>query len=187
MNEDAPEDVYWSTDKTIRVVNGDPSLPRRQPQALAGQAAREYAALSAVLHEDVGRVTARVHDSGIARHFPLATIRIPARFLRKSTVIAANEITHLLSQGWVSQVLKEGLASFLQARFGEQQGWPNYRRTLHDAERYWLRESESAHTLTDADKDAPRHIQFGGFMGAVVGRGEISGRSRSLYARDLSN
>lgn len=29
VNEDAPGDVYWSTDKTIRMVNGDPSLPRR--------------------------------------------------------------------------------------------------------------------------------------------------------------
>ena len=133
VNEDAPGDVYWSTDKMICVVNGDPSLPRRQLQALAGQAAREYAALRAVLHQDVGRVTVRIHDAGIARHFPPATIRIPTRLLRKSTVIAAHEITHLLAQGWASQVLKEGLASYLQARFGEQQGWPNYWRTLHDA------------------------------------------------------
>ena len=81
----------------VCLVNGDPSLPRRQLQALAGQAAREYLALRAVLHGDVGWVTVRVHDSGIARHFPLATIRIPARLLRRSTVIAANEITHLLS------------------------------------------------------------------------------------------
>jgi len=142
-NEDAPGDVFWSTDKSIRVVNGGPSLPHRQLQALAGQAAREYAALRAVLGEDVGRVTVWVHDSGIARHFPPATIRIPTRLLRKSTVITAHEITHLLSQGWASQVLKEGLASYLQARFGGQRGWPNYRRTLHGAARYWLRESES--------------------------------------------
>ena len=151
-NEDAPGDVFWSTDKTIRVVNGGPSLPHRQLQALAGQAAREYAALRAVLGEDVGRVTVRVHDSGIARHFPPATIRIPTRLLRKSTVITAHEITHLLSQGWASQVLKEGLASYLQARFGEQRGWPNYRRTLHGAARYWLRESESVHGLADAER-----------------------------------
>ena len=69
-NEDAPGDVFWSTDKTIRVVNGGPSLPHRQLQALAGQAAWKYAALRAVLHEDVGRVTVRIHDAGIARHFP---------------------------------------------------------------------------------------------------------------------
>ncbi|MGB0555222.1 MAG: hypothetical protein ACPGQV_22085 [Alphaproteobacteria bacterium] len=79
--------------------------------------------------EDVGRVTVRVHDSGIARHFPPATIRISSRLLRKSTVITAHEIIHLLSQGWASQVLKEGLAIYLQARFGEQRGWPNYPRT----------------------------------------------------------
>jgi hypothetical protein len=100
---------------------------------LAGQAVREYAALRAVLHEDVGRITVRIHDAGIARHFPPATIRIPTQLLRKSTVIAAHEITHLLSQGWASQVLKEGLASYLQARFVEQQGWPNCRCTLHGA------------------------------------------------------
>ena len=37
-------------------------------------------------------------------------------------------------------------------RFGEQQGWPNYRRTLHDVARYWLRESESALTLAGAER-----------------------------------
>ena len=74
----------------ICMVNGDPSLLRRQLQALAGQAVREYAALRAVLHEDVGRVTVRIHDARIARYFPPATIRIPTPLLRKSTVIAAH-------------------------------------------------------------------------------------------------
>tara|TARA_E500000331_G_C16741725_1_gene491274 strand:- start:203 stop:439 length:237 start_codon:yes stop_codon:yes gene_type:complete len=78
------------------VVNGGPSLPHRQLEALAVQAAREYSALRAVLGEDIGRATVRVHDSGITRHFPPATIRISTRLLQKSTVITAHEITHLL-------------------------------------------------------------------------------------------
>ena len=78
-----------------------------------------------------------VRDKGNARHKPPATIFIPSRQIAKGHAITAHEIAHLLTQGWASLVLKEGLAVYVQFRMGEQQGWPNYRRSVHAAARHW--------------------------------------------------
>ena len=107
-------------------------------QRLADQAAREREALIVYLGNDVGPITLVVRGKGIARHKPPATILIPAKQVAKKYAITAHEITHLLTQGWASRVLKEGLAVYTQYRFGEQQGWPNYRRSVHAAARRWI-------------------------------------------------
>ncbi|GEM_PF-1544167 len=107
-------------------------------QRLADQAAREREALIVYLGNDVGPITLVVRGKGIARHKPPATIFIPVRLIAKSTAITAHETTHLLTQGWASRVLKEGLAVYTQYRLGEQQGWPNYRRSVHAAARRWI-------------------------------------------------
>lgn len=140
-NPSAPVTIE-SADQRIRVLNYDRALNRGQLERLAAQAAREYAALGALLGTDVGPITVRVRNSGIGRHFPPAAIRIPSRLIRKSTAITAHEITHLLSQGWANRVLKEGLATYLQNRLGEQNGWPNYRRSVHGAARHWGRKRD---------------------------------------------
>ena len=142
-----------SADKTVRVVNHDPKLGSQQLERLAGQAAREYALLRQAFGKDVGRVTVEVRDRGVGRHRPPATILIPSRLIRTSRAITAHEITHLLAQGWASAVLKEGLAVYAQARFGEQRGWPNNGRPIHRSARRW-RNMPDVGVRTPADADA---------------------------------
>jgi hypothetical protein len=141
-----------STDRMICAMNRDPDISRQQIQALADQAVRERTALVGFLGNDVGPIAVIVRDKGNAFHKPPATIHIPSRLIRKSHAITAHEITHLLTQGWASRVLKEGLAVYAQQRFGEQQGWPNYRRSVHAAARHWLSDKRVAiRTLEDAE------------------------------------
>ena len=91
--ETTREAAYPSADKTVRVVNHDPSLghdPKlgpRQLERLAGQAAREYALLRQAFGKDVGRITVEVRDRGVGRHRPPATILIPSRLIRTSRAI----------------------------------------------------------------------------------------------------
>jgi len=80
---------------------------------------------------DVGAVTVRLRPKGVARHMPPAAIVIPARLVNDGRVITAHEITHLLTQGWASVLLKEGLAVYAQDKVGERKGWPNEGRNVH--------------------------------------------------------
>lgn len=49
-------------------------------------------------------------------------------------------------------VLKEGLAVYVQFHLGEQQGWPNYRRSVHAAARHWIGNNATAiRSSTDAE------------------------------------
>ncbi len=145
----------------ICAVNHDPDISLRQIESLADQAARERTALVHFFGNDIGPVTVSVRDKGNAFHKPPSTIHIPSRLIRKSHAITAHEITHLLTQGWASRVLKEGLAVYAQQRFGEQQGWPNYRHTVHAAARRWMSDNPVAiRTLGDAET-ALRNAQPG--------------------------
>ena len=142
-----------SGDKMICTHNRDEDVTKQRIRALTEQAARERRTLVAYLGNDVGQVTMVVREKGIAHHRPPASIYIPTRLIVKDHAITAHEITHLLTQGWASQVLKEGLAVHVQYRFGEQQGWPNYRRTVRAAARHWRNDPGLAvHTPNDADR-----------------------------------
>ncbi|MDP6391041.1 MAG: hypothetical protein QF654_14180 [Alphaproteobacteria bacterium] len=163
--------AFLSADRTVRVVNHDPKLRSQQLERLAGQAAREYTALRRAFGKDVGRITVEVRDRGVGRHFPPATIHIPSRLIRKSRAITAHEITHLLAQGWTSLVLKEGLAVYAQARFGEQRGWPNYGRPIHRSARRW-RNTPNVGVRTPADAE---------FVWATARRRDTEAR-RAAYA-----
>ena len=141
-----------SADGTICAVNHDPGASEQQIQHLAEQAARERAALIDYLGNDVGPITVIVRDEGNARHKPQATIFIPSRQIAKRYAITAHEITHFLTQGWASLVLKEGLAVYVKFHLGEQQGWPNYRRPVHAAARHWIENNATAiRSPTDAE------------------------------------
>jgi len=122
----------------IWIVDESGRLKSEQLGRLQGQAEREYEKLKTLFKADAGQVTLRVRAAGVGRHFPPATIHIPIHLIDKSTAITAHELTHLLTQGWASQLLKEGLAVYTQDRIGEQRGWPNYRRSVHGAARFWI-------------------------------------------------
>jgi hypothetical protein len=117
----------------VRVENNDPTITKAQRQALRQQAAREYEKLKFFFNADVGPVTLTVRDHGVGRHVPPAQIIIPSRLIEKSRAITAHELTHLLTQGWASSLLKEGLAVYAQDKFGEQRGWPNFKQSVHRA------------------------------------------------------
>lgn len=127
-----------SADQTICVVRYDKNITSEQIQALADQAARERTILVRYFGNDVGPITVIVRDRGIAYHEPPTTIHIPSARITKRYAITAHEMTHLLTQGWASRVLKEGLAVYAQYKFGEQQGWPNFRHSVHAAAQQWL-------------------------------------------------
>ena len=78
-------------------------------------------------------MTLTVREHGVGRHEPPAKIFIPLRLIEKSRAITAHELTHLLTQGWASSLLKEGLAVYAQDKFGEQRGWPNFKQSVHRA------------------------------------------------------
>jgi len=122
---------------SIRIVDDSHHLTAVQRGRLHGQACREYEKLKILFKADVGPVTIRVRSGGVGRHMPPAAVHIPIRLIDRSTAITAHELTHLLTQGWASQLLKEGLAVYAQDRMGEQRGWPHYRRTVHGAARHW--------------------------------------------------
>lgn len=146
-----------SADGAICALNRDPAVTVAQIRTLAEQAARERGALAAYLGHDVGTITLIVRDRGNAYHKPPATIVIPTRQISKRHAITAHEITHLLTQGWASQILKEGLAVYVQERFGEQQGWPNYRRSAHAVARRWMRDGTTGiQTLAEAEATLQR-------------------------------
>jgi len=123
--------------ETITVVDDTGRLTPAQAGRLGDQAAREYGKLKVLFKADAGPVTLRVRAAGVARHLPPATIHVPIRLVQKGTAITAHELAHLLTQGWASPLLKEGLAVYAQDLIGEQRGWPNYRRTVHGAARHW--------------------------------------------------
>lgn len=123
-------------DEPVRIVDQTGLLGAAAERALAAQAGREYADLKRLFGADVGPLTVRVRKAGVARHKPPATVLLPIRQVTRSQAITAHEITHLLTQGWASQVLKEGLAVYAQERLGEQRGWPNYRRSVDGAARH---------------------------------------------------
>lgn len=127
-----------SADRMVCAKRYDPNVTPEQIRALADQAARERAVLVRYFNSDVGPITLIVRDKGIAYHEPPATIHIPSTRIGKRHAVTAHEITHLLTQGWASRFLKEGLAVYAQYKFGEQQGWPNYRRSVHTAAQRWL-------------------------------------------------
>lgn len=132
-----------SADRTICAVRYDKNITAGQIQTLADQAARERAILVRYFGNDVGPITIIVRDKGIAYHEPPTTIHIPSARITKRYAITAHEMTHLLTQGWASQVLKEGLAVYTQYKFGEQQGWPNYERSVHAAAQQWLSDKDN--------------------------------------------
>ena len=150
-----------SFDGSVCAVSRDPVVAQHDIQSLADQTARERAALVAYLGNDVGLITVIVRKKGNARHKPPATIFIPSRLIPKRHAITAHEITHLLTQGWASQILKEGLAVYAQYRFGEQQGWPNYRRSVHDAARRWRNDPRIAVDTPGAAESALRKARKG--------------------------
>ncbi len=132
-----------SADKMICAVSRDYGISAKQMAQLASQAARERGALVRYFGNDVGPVTVIIRDTGIAYHEPPSTIYLSSRHISNSHAITAHEMTHLLTQGWASRVLKEGLAVYAQYRFGEQQGWPNYKRSVHVAARRWLADDQN--------------------------------------------
>ncbi|MBT6095523.1 MAG: hypothetical protein HOH04_11625 [Rhodospirillaceae bacterium] len=115
----------------VQATNHDRSLSSNQVQALVGQVEREYEKLKAIFAVDVGPVTLSVRKTGVARHLPPAEIIIPSRLIKQARAITAHELTHLLTQGWASGLLKEGLAVYAQDKFGEQPGWPNDAKPIH--------------------------------------------------------
>ena len=190
-----PAATYVSAGGTIRVVSFDATLPAGNLRRLAAQAEREYIQLKAFFRNDVGQVTVNVRDSGVARHFPPASIRIPSHLVRNGTAITAYEIVHLLAQGWASQVFNEGLAVYLQERIGEQSGWPNYRRTVDAAARHWRQRKDiGVRTLAMAETamrggrkaGAERRLQPCRFVCEMADRDTPRRRSRSLHERHLS-
>lgn len=116
---------------SVRVVDENSGVDPAAFPDIAAQAAREYEKLKAMFGTDVGVVTVRLRPKGVARHIPPAAIIIPARLVNDGRVITAHEITHLLTQGWASMLLKEGLAVYAQDKVGERKGWPNEGRNVH--------------------------------------------------------
>lgn len=116
---------------SVRVVDENSGVDPAAFPDIAAQAAREYEKLKAMFATDVGVVTVRLRPKGVARHIAPATIVIPSRLVNDGRVITAHEITHLLTQGWASALLKEGLAVYAQDKVGERKGWPNEGRNVH--------------------------------------------------------
>ena len=127
---------------TIRVIDEGSGLEPDYVPGLIGQAAREYEKLKVLFHNDVGVVTIRLRANGPARHLPPADIVIPAPRVRDGRAVTAHEITHLLNQGWANGLLKEGLAVWAQDRVGEQAGWPNEGRLIHQVARAAITEAD---------------------------------------------
>jgi hypothetical protein len=118
-------------DDSVRFIDEHSGVDPAAFPDIAAQAAREYEKLKAMFGTDVGVVTVKLRPKGVARHIPPAAIVIPARLVNDGRVITAHEITHLLTQGWASALLKEGLAVYAQDRVGERKGWPNEGRNVH--------------------------------------------------------
>ena len=169
----AADAVAFSAGESVRAVSYGTSLTQVQLLALAAQTEREYAKLSAYFGTSVCKITVNVRRSGIGWHFPPSTVRMPVDRVLKSIAITAHELTHLLTQGWASKVLKEGLAEFAQNKFGEQRGWPNYKRRIHRAARHWITQPGAVVTTPE---DA----------GAVFPSAPISARQRRITAYNVA-
>jgi hypothetical protein len=119
--------------ETVRVENRAPDLAPVRVEAARAQVAREYEKLKVLFDADVGPVILVIRPKGVGRHVAPNRILIPAAQVGNAMLVSAHELTHLLTQGWANDLLKEGLAVYGQDHAGESPAWPDYGQDIHQA------------------------------------------------------